>query len=198
MIFTETALPGAFVIDLERREDERGFFARAFCQREFSELELATHLVQTNVAYSRRRGTLRGLHFQVAPHQEAKLIRCVAGALYDVIVDLRPTSPTFKEWTSVVLTPENRRTLYVPKGFAHGYQTLADRTEMLYHMSEFYAPECERGVRYDDPAFGIHWPDVDERLLSEKDRSWGRFVDEQMKHSAMIHGEASRFAGENE
>jgi dTDP-4-dehydrorhamnose 3,5-epimerase len=175
MIFTETELRGAYVIDLEPREDERGFFARAWCENEFAERGLTTRIAQCNLSYNHSAGTLRGMHYQAAPHQEAKLIRCTRGAIYDVIVDLRPDSPTYKRWTGVTLTPENRRTLYVPEGFAHGYQTLADGTETFYFVSAFYAPDAERGVRWDDPAFAIRWPDADHRTISEKDRAWPNF-----------------------
>jgi dTDP-4-dehydrorhamnose 3,5-epimerase len=175
VIFVETALPGAFVVELERREDERGFFARAWCRREFEQHGLAGRLVQCNVSFNKRSGTLRGMHYQVAPHEEAKLVRCTSGAVYDVIVDLRPGSSAFKQWVGVELTAENRRALYVPEGLAHGYQTLVDGTETLYQVSEFYAPESERGVRWDDPAFGIEWPEAPEPTVSEKDRSWPDF-----------------------
>ena len=169
MIFRETEIPGAFVIDLERREDERGFFARAWCADEFAAHGLSTRLVQANLSYNESAGTLRGMHFQRAPHEEAKLIRCTRGSLFDAIVDLRPDSPAFKRWIGVELSAENRRALYVPEGCAHGYQTLEDGTESLYLVSEFYAPESEGGVRWNDPAFGIEWPDADNRTLSPKD-----------------------------
>jgi dTDP-4-dehydrorhamnose 3,5-epimerase len=172
MIFTPASVDGAYVIDVEPREDERGFFARVWCEREFAEHGLTTRLVQWNLAFSHRRGTLRGLHFQSPPHAEAKLVRCTRGAIYDVIVDLRPASPTFTQWLGVELTADNRRMLYVPEGCAHGYQTLVDNTETLYPVTEFYTPEAEAGVRWDDPAFGIEWPDAKGALLSEKDRSW--------------------------
>lgn len=172
MIFTPTRLEGAYLIDLERREDERGFFARVWCEREFSEHGLQTHYVQCNLSFSPRKGTLRGLHLQRPPRAEVKVVRCTRGAIYDVIVDLRPRSPTHKGWVGVELTADNRRMLYVPEGFAHGYQTLVDETETVYPVSEFYAPEFEAGVRWNDPAFGIEWPDAEGALLSEKDRSW--------------------------
>ncbi len=172
MIFTETQLNPAFLVDLERREDERGFFARAWCEKEFGEHGLSTRVVQCNLSFNPRAGTLRGMHYQRAPYEEAKLVRCTRGAIYDVIVDLRPDSPTWKRWLGVELTAENRRMLYVPEGFAHGYQTLADETEVFYQVSEFYTPEAEGGVRWDDPAFAIQWPDVDERIMSEKDKTW--------------------------
>jgi dTDP-4-dehydrorhamnose 3,5-epimerase len=166
------SLEGSYLIELERREDDRGFFARAWCEREFAAHGLNTRLVQANVAWSRQKGTLRGLHFQRPPHAEAKVVRCTKGAIYDVIVDLRPGSPTQKQWLGVKLSADNRRMVYVPEGFAHGYQTLVDDTETFYHVSEFYTPAAEGGVRWDDPAFGIEWPDSVGVLLSEKDRTW--------------------------
>jgi dTDP-4-dehydrorhamnose 3,5-epimerase len=172
MLFSPTNLEGSYVIELERRDDDRGFFARAWCEREFAENGLNTRLVQCNVSFNRRRGTLRGMHFQRPPHAEAKLVRCTRGAIHDVIIDLRAGSPTYKQWLGVDLTAENRRMLYVPEGFAHGYQTLVDESEVFYQVSEFYTPEAEGGVRWDDPAFGIVWPDPDGAFLSGKDRSW--------------------------
>jgi dTDP-4-dehydrorhamnose 3,5-epimerase len=176
MVFKETRLGGSYVIDLEAIEDERGFFARTWCAREFADHGLNPHLAQGNVSFNRRKGTLRGMHFQKPPHEEAKVVRCTRGAIYDIIVDLRPDSPTFKSWIGVELTAENRSMLYVPEGFAHGYQTLVDDAETLYLVSEFYAPEAEAGVRWNDPAFAIQWPDPDGAFLSEKDRSWPDFV----------------------
>jgi dTDP-4-dehydrorhamnose 3,5-epimerase len=175
VIFHEAELPGAFVIKLERVEDERGYFARAWSQTEFRDHGLAADVVQGNVAYNHRRGTLRGMHYQVAPRQEAKLVRCTAGRIYDVIIDLRPTSATFKRWTGVELRGGDGRMFYVPEGFAHGYQTLADETEVFYLVSESYTPGAERGVRWDDPAFSIDWPLVERRIVSEKDRGWPDF-----------------------
>ena len=172
MIFTPTELDGAYLIDLERREDDRGFFARAWCERELAEHGLSTRIEQCNVSFNHSRSTLRGLHYQSAPHAEVKLIRCTRGAIYDVIVDLRPDSPTWKRWIGVELDEENRRMLYVPEGFAHGYQTLVDGTETFYQVSVSYAPDAEGGVRWDDPAFAIDWPDPEGALLSDKDRSW--------------------------
>jgi dTDP-4-dehydrorhamnose 3,5-epimerase len=174
MIFTQTELENAFVIDLEQRGDERGFFARAWDENEFRDHGLNPRLVQCNVSFNHRAGTLRGMHFQHAPHAEAKLVRCTRGAIYDVIVDLRPDSATFKRWIGVELTEENRRMLYVPEGFAHGFQTLADGTETFYQVSEFYAPGAEGGVRYDDPAFGIEWP-REVTVISPKDAAWDAF-----------------------
>jgi len=170
--FGELELPGAYLIELDRIEDDRGFFARTFCRREFAEHGLATEIVQANTAFNHRKGTLRGMHYQAEPHREAKLIRCTRGAVYDVIVDLRRDSPAFMRWVSVELTAENDALLYVPEGVAHGYQTLEDGTETSYLMSEFYEASAGRGVRWDDPAFGIEWPPAEERVISEKDRSW--------------------------
>lgn len=175
MIFTETELPGAFVIDLERREDERGFFARAWCAREFSEHGLSTELVQANLSFNVRKGTLRGMHFQVEPHAEAKVVRCTRGAIYDVLIDLRPESNTYTRWVGIELDADARRAVYVPEGFAHGYQTLGPDTETFYQVSAYYAPEAEGGVRWDDPAFGIEWPDATNAFLSEKDMNWPDF-----------------------
>ena len=175
LIFRETALEGAFVIELERIEDERGFFARTFCRREFREHGLIAEVVQANTAFNRRKGTLRGLHYQATPHEEAKLVRCTRGAVYDVIIDLRPVSPSFRRWVAVELTARNDSMLYVPEGFAHGYQTLEDDTETSYLMSAAYEPNAGRGVRWDDPAFDIEWPEVEERTINERDRSWPNF-----------------------
>jgi dTDP-4-dehydrorhamnose 3,5-epimerase len=158
MIFSETELKGAYAIDLQRIEDERGFFARSFCAEEFAAHGLARHMPQSSVSYNRRRGTLRGLHFQAAPHAEEKLVRCTAGAIFDVIVDLREHSPTRYRWVGLELSAQNRRALYVPQDFAHGFVTLADHTEVLYMMSVPYAAGFERGVRWNDPAFAIAWP----------------------------------------
>lgn len=177
MIFHRTELPGAFVIELERLEDERGYFARAWSTTEFREHGLAADVVQGNLAYNHRRGTLRGMHYQVEPHQEAKLIRCTAGAIFDVVIDLRPASPTYRRWTAVELRPGDGRMFYVPEGFAHGYQTLEDETEVFYLVSEFHSPASERGVRWDDPAFAVDWPPVGRRIVSEKDRRWPDFSD---------------------
>jgi len=168
MIFTETKLKGAFYIDIEPREDERGFFARSWCEDEFKEHGLNSRLVQCNISFNKRRGTLRGMHYQVAPFAETKLVRCTMGAIYDVIIDMQPDSPTFKQWISVELTSENHRALYVPEDFAHGFQTLMDSTEVFYQMSEFYHPECARRVRWDDPTFGIEWPSGS-RIISRLD-----------------------------
>jgi dTDP-4-dehydrorhamnose 3,5-epimerase len=175
MKFTQAALPGAYVIDIEPIRDERGFFARSWCAAEFAAHGLKPHLVQCNISFNRRKGTLRGMHYQVAPHEETKLVRCTRGAIYDVIVDLRADSPTFRQHVAVTLTAENQRMLYIPAGLAHGFQTLVDDTEVFYQMADPYAAECARGVRWDDPAFGIRWPDG-ERTMSAKDRQYPDFA----------------------
>jgi dTDP-4-dehydrorhamnose 3,5-epimerase len=166
-----TRLPGAALIEPERREDERGWFARVYCEREFSQAALPHHLVQTNRSLTRRAGTLRGMHYQLAPHGEDKLVRCEHGAIWDAIVDLRPDSPTCGQWLGVELSEGNGRMLLVPRGFAHGFVTLTDDVAVSYQVSNFYAPGAERGLRYDDPAFGIEWP-VAIRQLSNKDATW--------------------------
>jgi dTDP-4-dehydrorhamnose 3,5-epimerase len=168
MIFTQTPIPGAFLIDLEKRGDDRGFFARAFCEKEFAAHRLVTHFVQVNNSLSAQKATLRGMHYQLAPKAETKLVRCIRGALYDLILDLRPGSATFGQSFGAELSAENRRMMYVPRGFAHGFITLADDTEAFYFVDEFYAPECERGVRWNDPSFSLPWP-LPPMVLSEKD-----------------------------
>ncbi len=174
MIFTETALKGAYLIDLQRHEDERGFFARSFCQRELSEHALEPVIAQANVAFNKVAGTLRGMHFQFPPMPETKIVRATRGAIVDIIVDLRPESPTFLQSVSVELNEENRRSLYVPERFAHGYQTLVDETETSYFVGEFYAPETEGGLAYDDPRLGLEWP-LPVTVISEKDTQWRAF-----------------------
>lgn len=169
MIFTPTRIKDAFVIDLERVEDERGFFARSWCASEFEQHGLDANLAQTSISFNKQKGTLRGMHYQVAPHEEAKLVRCTQGAAYDVIIDLRPESPSFKRWYSVELTADNGKSLYVPKGLAHGFQTLTDETTLFYQISTSYHPESARGLRFDDPAFGVEWPAI-EPTISAKDR----------------------------
>jgi dTDP-4-dehydrorhamnose 3,5-epimerase len=171
MKFTGTELEGAFVIDLEQRWDDRGYFARTFCATEFAEHALKPVFVQGNVSFNYRKGTLRGMHYQIAPATEAKLVRCAKGAIYDVIIDLREDSPTYLAHFGVELTAESGRALYLPEMFAHGYQTLTDGAEVLYQVSEFYTPACERGIRYNDPAFGIEWP-LPVADISEKDAAW--------------------------
>jgi dTDP-4-dehydrorhamnose 3,5-epimerase len=173
VIFTETELPGAFVIDLERREDSRGYFARAFCQNEFTEHGLKPVIAQANVAFNNIAGTLRGMHFQYPPKAETKIVRCTRGAILDIIVDLRPESSTYLQSVSVDLNEDNGRALYVPERFAHGYQTLVDRTETSYHVGEFYAPETEGGLAYDDPRLRLEWP-LPVAVISEKDAQWER------------------------
>ena len=172
MIFIETKLTGAYIIEPERIEDERGFFARTWCRHEFAERGLSVELAQCNVSYNPRVGTLRGMHYQAAPDAEVKLVRCTMGAIYDVIVDMRPDSPTFRQWIAAELTAENRRMLYIPHGFAHGFQTLVDGSEVFYQISAFYAPASARGVRWDDPALAIDWPPAERRVISERDRSY--------------------------
>lgn len=175
MIFTETKLKGAFIIDPEFIEDERGFFARTFCREEFEAHGLNPNLVQCSISFNQTKGTLRGMHYQAKPHEEAKLVRCTRGAVYDVIVDLRPVSPTWKAWAAVELTAENRRMIYVPEGFAHGFQALEDDTEIFYQISQHHHPESALGVRWDDPAFGITWPITEPIVLSEKDAGYPDF-----------------------
>jgi dTDP-4-dehydrorhamnose 3,5-epimerase len=169
--FAPTPLAGAYLVEIERLGDDRGFFARSFCQSEFKAKDLDPCVAQCNVSFNARRGTLRGLHYQDKPHEEAKLVRCTRGAIWDVIVDLRQDSPTRLRWHAAELSAENRAAFYVPKGFAHGFQTLADDTEVLYQMSEFYHPELARGVRWDDPKLAIGWP-VADPVLSPRDRSY--------------------------
>jgi dTDP-4-dehydrorhamnose 3,5-epimerase len=176
VIFTETALRGAYVIDLERREDDRGFFARTFCQHEFEEHGLKPLIAQANLAFNHRQGTLRGMHFQYPPAAETKLVRCTRGAILDIIVDLRPESPTYLEHISVELSAENYRALYVPECFAHGYQVLEDGTETTYQVGEFYTPTAEGGLRFDDPRLSLEWP-LAVSELSDKDRAWSLLED---------------------
>lgn len=170
MKFYETPLKGAFEIELEKRGDDRGFFARFFCVNEFTEAGLETDIVQINNSLSRDKGTLRGIHYQLAPKAETKIVRCIKGALFDVIIDLRESSETFGKWHSVELTAENRKMLYVPKGFGHGFLTLEENTEALYLVTEFYAPELERGIRWNDPYFNIKWK-ADPVVISDKDKN---------------------------
>jgi len=171
MLFQETPLPGAYVIELEKIEDERGFFARSWCLNEFAARGLDANLAQCNVSFNKRKGTLRGLHYQVPPHAETKVVRCTRGALYDVIVDLRADSPTFLKWFGVELTATNYRMLYIPKRFAHGFQALEDGTEIFYQMSEFYAPQAARGIRWNDSRVGVVWREMD-RTISKKDQEY--------------------------
>ena len=174
MIFTETHLKDAFVIDPEKLEDERGFFARTWCQREAAAHGIQPRWLQCNISFNKKKGTMRGMHYQDVPFAEAKLVRCTMGAIYDVIVDLRSNAPTFQQWVAIELSAENRRMLYIPEGFAHGFLTLQDDTEIFYQMSEFYAPAYARGVRWNDPAFNIQWP-IDVRVIADRDRNYPDF-----------------------
>ena len=171
MIFTETALKSAYIIDIEQKEDSRGFFARTFCAQEFVDRGLETTNAQCSIAFNYKKGTLRGMHYQVAPATEAKLVRCTQAAIYDVIVDMRPDSPTYLSHVGVELTADNRRALYVPEMFAHGYQTLTDGAEVIYQMNKLYTPGYERGLHYDDPILGIEWP-LPVSEIAEKDLKW--------------------------
>ena len=175
MKFTESPLSGAYVIDIEERRDARGFFARAWCAREFEVHGLKPEMIQANISVNTEPGTTRGLHYQIEPYQECKLVRCTRGAIYDVLVDVRPDSPTRGRWYGVELTAQNHRMLYVPEGCAHGYQSLVADTEVMYHVSQVYSPEFERGLRWNDPEIGIVWPIVDGIIVSEKDRSWSDY-----------------------
>lgn len=177
MIFNETKLKGAFIIDIERREDSRGFFARAFCQHEFEAHGLKPMIAQANIAFNKKRGTMRGMHFQVPPVAETKLVRCTRGAILDIIVDLRPESPTYLQHIAVELNEDNSRALYVPERFAHGYQVLRDNTETSYQVGEFYAPGSEGGLFYNDPRLALPWP-LPVSVISEKDEQW-KLLDEQ-------------------
>lgn len=176
MIFTETRLKGAFVIEPERRNDDRGFFARTWCREEFEARGLNPAIAQCNISFNLQTGTLRGMHYAAPPHEEAKLVRCTAGAVYDVIIDLRRDSATYKQHVGEVLSAGNYRMLYVPEGFAHGFQTLEDQTEVCYQMSQFYSPGHARGVRYNDPAFGIAWP-IGDPVMLDRDRNYPDFAD---------------------
>ncbi|MCJ8166726.1 dTDP-4-dehydrorhamnose 3,5-epimerase [Pontibacter sp. E15-1] len=169
MIFTETKLKGAFIIDVKRLEDERGFFGRSYCKREMDEHGLNTNMVQANVSYNKKKGTLRGMHMQVSPYEETKLVRCTRGAIYDVIIDMREDSETYKQWIGVELTADKYRMLFVPEGFAHGFITLEDNSDVTYNVTQFYTPGSERGIRWNDPAFNIEWP-IAPQVISEKDQ----------------------------
>jgi len=174
MIFTETNLAGAYLIDIERFEDERGVFALSWSQRQFAEHGLESRLAECNISFNKKKGTLRGMHYQAEPHGQDKVVRCTRGAIFDVIIDLRPESSTFKQWVGMELSAQNHLMLYVPREFAHGFQTLRDNSEVLYQMSSHYAPESSRGVRWNDPAFGIDWP-PGERIIIDRDREYGDF-----------------------
>lgn len=175
MIFHETELKGAFIIEPERNEDNRGFFARTWCEQEFAARGLNARVVQCSISFNRRQGTIRGMHFQEVPHAEARLVRCTHGAIYDVIIDLRPESSTFARWIAVNLTAEKHNMIYVPEGFAHGFQTLRDDTEVFYQISEFYHAESARGVRWDDPKFQIQWP-LMPTVISDRDQSYHNYL----------------------
>ena len=172
MRFKELTLKGAYLIEIDRFEDERGFFARTWCCRELEQRGIESRIVQANISQNLKAGTVRGMHFQKPPHEEAKFVRCTAGRIEDVIVDIRPESKTYLQWASVELSAENYRTLYIPKGFAHGFQTLADNSEVFYLHTEFYSPESADGLSWNDPALGIDWPIPDATIISEKDRNW--------------------------
>lgn len=174
MIFSPAKIAGAWIIDIEPLRDERGFFARTWCQRELAAQGLETDFAQDSISYNKKKGTTRGLHFQRAPHDEIKIVRCTQGAIFDVIVDIRPDSPTFRQWLGIELTAANHRALYIPKGCAHGFQTLADETEVYYQISAFYVPEAAAGYRYDDAAFGVVWP-LPVSIISENDLRWRSF-----------------------
>lgn len=184
MIFHETRIEGAFVVGIEKREDERGFFARVFCRKELEAHGLNADVYQANIGVSRSRGTLRGMHYQVPPHEETKLVRCTVGSVFDVIIDLRSDSPTYKQWMGVELVAEKGTMLYVPQGCAHGYLTLTDNTEIFYLVSQFYSPGAERGVRWNDPAFGIDWPLTTDLVISDRDRNWPDWSDTHHDHEA--------------
>jgi dTDP-4-dehydrorhamnose 3,5-epimerase len=188
MIFTETKLKGVYLIEMEPREDERGFFARIFCREEFESHNLNPHVAQCNLSYNRKKGTLRGMHYQVAPREEAKVVICISGAIYDVVIDLRQNSRTYCDWLACELTARGRRQmLYIPEGFANGFQTLEENSEVFYQMSELYVPEYARGIRWDDPAFGIRWPEG-QRIISERDRNHPDF---ERKTKSPPYGSAS-------
>ncbi len=178
MIFKETSLKGSFIIEIEEIFDERGFFARTWCKNEFDTHGLNSRFVQANMSHNKKRGTLRGMHYQLHPYEETKLVRCTRGAIYDVIIDLRPDSPTYKQWVGVELTAENHKMLFVPEKFAHGFQTLSDDTQVIYQVSQFYTPGSEGGIRHDDPTFGIKWP-LDVQVISDKDKKWSDFASSQ-------------------
>lgn len=176
MIFEETRLKGSFVIDLEKREDERGFFARSWCENEMKIMGLNTKICQSNISFNKSKGTLRGMHYQIPPHQEAKYVRCTKGSIFDVIIDLRKDSPTFKKWFGVELSQENYKMLYVPEDFAHGFITLEDNCEISYLMTEFYVPDAGATIRWDDPMFNIKWP-TKPIIISEKDKLQSNYIE---------------------
>ena len=176
MLFKKAKLKGAFIVELEPIEDERGFFARSFCKKEFEKQGLNPNIAQCNVSYNKKKGTLRGMHYQVAPHEEAKMVSCTIGTIYDVIIDLRPDSPTYCKWMAVELNANDHKMFYIPEGFAHGFQTIEDNTTVFYQMTEFYHPKSAKGIRWNDSAFQINWPIIKEDIIiSEKDRSYTDF-----------------------
>jgi dTDP-4-dehydrorhamnose 3,5-epimerase len=172
MIFRKTKLKGVFIIELEKHKDERGYFARTWCENEFKANGLNSSLAQANTALSFQKGTLRGMHYQTAPYEETKIIRCIRGSVFDVVIDIRPDSITYCQWLGIELSSENHTILYVPEGFAHGYKTLENNSEVFYLVSQFYTPDAERGIRWDDPAFNITWPETPDLIISEKDKNW--------------------------
>lgn len=176
MIFKETKLPGAFTVERKVFKDERGYFGRSFCVNEFKEMGLESNFVQDSLSYNIKAGTLRGMHFQLYPYEEVKLVTCITGAVYDVIVDLRKDSPTYCQWQGFELSEDNETALYIPQGFAHGFQALKDETRLYYKMSAFFTPGAYKGVRFDDPAFSITWPEAQKRVVSQKDLSYGPFT----------------------
>jgi len=181
MMFKETKLPGAYVIDLEPNKDERGFFARTWCKTEFSSQGLNNNLVQCNISYNNKAGTIRGMHFQAPPFEEVKVVRCIRGSIFDVIIDIRPQSKTYLQWAAFELSAENRKMLYIPEGFAHGFQTLENDTEVFYQMSEYYHSTSAKGLRWDDPTFNITWPITNGIILSDKDNSYKGFYNEESR-----------------
>lgn len=187
MIFTETPIAGAYLVDLKRMEDHRGFFARAWSEREFAAKGLPTHFPDVNFSRSTHKGTIRGMHYQKAPHEEAKFVRCTRGTLFDAIIDLRPDSPTFLKWAGFELDASTHHALFIPAGCAHGVQTLEDDTDMLYMVSACYAPAAEAGIRWDDPFFAIAWPHVGRRIVSDKDMNWPDFVPQPSSHRKSCH-----------
>jgi dTDP-4-dehydrorhamnose 3,5-epimerase len=190
MIFKKTLFKSAYIIEIEKHGDFRGFFGRSWCRKEFSDHGLNADLVQTNIGYSRSKGTLRGLHYQAAPYAETKLFRCVRGSIYDVIIDLRPESSTYMQWLGIELDAESYQMIYVPEGFAHGYLTLEDRTEVMYQVSEYYTPGFERGIRFNDPAFAIRWPE-DILFISDKDLSWQNYSPDMVENETAGNREVS-------
>ena len=191
MIFTETKLRNAYIVEIEEVRDHRGFFARSWCMKEFESQGLNSSLAQVNISCNARKGTLRGMHYQVAPYGETKLVRCTGGAIYDVIIDLRQDSPTYMHWTGVELSAGNYKMLYVPENFAHGFQTLEDNTEVTYQVSQFYTPGAEQGIRYDDPTFEIQWP-LDIGAISDKDANWPNYSSQTELLLAQADNSASR------